>query len=155
MSRFLRDYSFWVALGVSLPAVYLFFIFVDSAPLYLPHALSWEMVVIFVIISPVVEEIVFRGGVLPYLLRHIVLNSSYWHISYANIITSLIFCSLHFINQSVISSVAIFIPSLIFGVFYQRYHHIAPSIILHSVYNTVFLIVSHYMNVELTNLAAT
>lgn len=84
------------------------------------------------------EEIVFRG----FLLKK--LNETY-HFWLANIITSLLFVSIHFpiwfykglfVFPNILSPIlTVFLISIIFGVIYQKSNSLWSVIILHSLYN--------------------
>jgi len=59
-------------------------------------------------------------------------------ISMANVVTSLLFASLHLISQPPLWAALVFVPSLVFGWARDRYITVVPSIILHVVYNAGF-----------------
>lgn len=93
-----------------------------------------------VLIAPVLEEIVFRGGLQQYLLGR-------WHFarrvagfSLANGCTSVVFSGLHLLQQSPLQAALVFFPSLMFGWTYDRYGRLLPSIMLHAFYNAGFLL---------------
>lgn len=87
-----------------------------------------------VIIYPILEEIAFRGAIQGYLLQRLP-NLAWLKISLANFLTSLCFSLLHSVFRSLLNGLAVFIPSLIFGYFRDRYHHLYISIFLHMYYN--------------------
>lgn len=92
----------------------------------------------FAIAFPLLEEIVFRGLIQGALLRR--LRSRIGPFSLANIATSLLFVAAHLLYHTPLWAVAVFIPSLLFGYFYDRYQHLLPPILLHVLYNSVFLL---------------
>jgi hypothetical protein len=49
-----------------------------------------------------------------------------------------VFVAAHFFWQVPYIAVSVFVPSLIFGYFRDRYHGIVPSILLHVFYNAGF-----------------
>jgi membrane protease YdiL (CAAX protease family) len=84
---------------------------------------------------PVVEELVFRGLVQD--LAHRYLRP--WHLgplSHANVLTSLLFTALHFINHPPAWAAAVLVPSLVFGFFKDRTGRLAAPILLHVFYNS-------------------
>ncbi len=91
-----------------------------------------------IFLYPIVEEVVFRGGLQGYLRRYLTLKITFCQFSFANILTSCVFSLFHLINQDPFWALLTFFPSLIFGYFRDRHHRVLPCIILHSVYNLVF-----------------
>jgi membrane protease YdiL (CAAX protease family) len=96
-------------------------------------------VLLVVIVSPVVEEIVFRGGLQSWLLRRQALQRSFAGISIANILTSVVFAALHLFRQSPLWAALIFLPSLVFGWARERHGNVHSPILLHVFYNAGFL----------------
>lgn len=95
------------------------------------------------LIYPLVEEMVFRGIIQEWLHQKIP-ASLFAGISSANVITSLLFTALHFINHSPLWAAAVFIPSLIFGYFKDRTGGLGAPIALHVFYNSgYFLLFTH------------
>ena len=87
------------------------------------------------LLYPVVEELVFRGLVQDLAQRHI----RPWRLgplSHANLITSVLFTVLHFINHAPLWAAAVFFPSLVFGFFKDRTGKLAAPIVLHVFYNS-------------------
>jgi membrane protease YdiL (CAAX protease family) len=87
------------------------------------------------LLYPVVEELVFRGLVQDLAHRHI----RPWRLgplSHANLLTSLLFTALHFINHAPLWAAAVFFPSLVFGFFKDRTGKLAAPIVLHVFYNS-------------------
>jgi uncharacterized protein len=91
-----------------------------------------------VFIYPVFEEIVFRGWLQQSLRRRI--SYAMAGISAANIITSIVFTVFHFINHPPLWAVAVFVPSIVFGYFRDKYDSVMPSIVLHVIFNMVYFI---------------
>jgi len=87
------------------------------------------------LVYPVLEEIVFRGGLQEVLQRY-VRGRAIGPITVANIGTSVVFTALHFLYHAPLWAAAVFIPSLIFGYFKDSYRRLAPPIVLHVFYNT-------------------
>lgn len=100
------------------------------------HILSDTKSLFFLIVFyPVFEELIFRGVVQEYLATKTVSYPSFMYLTVANIATSVLFSAMHFVHHTPLWALLIFIPSLIFGYFKERYDHIAPSIFLHMFYN--------------------
>jgi len=133
----IKDKQFYVAcaLGVFFWGLYAFFVQpIDPVNLFLQTDVLFYSVLIF----PILEELVFRGFVQTELMRRNTWTSTVFGISYANILTSVLFCTAHVFQNSLEASLAVFIPSLIFGYFRDRYQHVYASIALHIFYNAGF-----------------
>lgn len=87
------------------------------------------------LLYPIVEEWIFRGFVQELAHRHL----QPWRLgplSHANILTSLLFTALHFINHPPLAAAMVFIPSLVFGFFKDRTSQLAAPVLLHIFYNS-------------------
>lgn len=87
----------------------------------------------FVVLFPLLEEIVFRGGLQPTLAQH--LARRWGPLSAANVTTSAVFATLHLIAHPPLWAAAVFLPSLLFGVFRERAGSLGSPIALHVAYN--------------------
>lgn len=92
-----------------------------------------------IVFYPVVEELAFRGVIQEFIHSKTKRYDSFVYISLANILTSILFVSIHFIHHSPTWATLVFIPSLVFGYFKDQYNRIGPSIFLHMFYNTCSL----------------
>lgn len=101
--------------------------------------IAW-LLVSSLFLYPMVEELLFRGTLLPALARQF----SRWPlwsrpmgcISAANLMTSLVFASAHWIaGHPPAHAMTIVFPSLAFGLVWERCRRIASCIALHSAYN--------------------
>jgi membrane protease YdiL (CAAX protease family) len=90
--------------------------------------------VVAILLAPIVEELFFRGFVLRTLYKHI---GATWAI----IITTLIFASLHFEFQAI---VPLLILSLVLSVLFIRTKSIWPGIIFHILNNTIAFTVIYF-----------
>ena len=91
-----------------------------------------------VVLYPIVEEIVFRGLIQPFLAKRL---SQRWSVfSLANVLTSLLFVVVHLINHPPLWALAVFGPSLVFGYSQERYNHLVAPIILHCSYNAGYFL---------------
>lgn len=97
-----------------------------------------------IIFYPVIEELAFRGVIQEYIASKTEQYPSFFNLTVANILTSVLFVLMHFVHHTPVWALLVFIPSLIFGYFKDQYNNIAPSIFLHMFYNlcSVFMIVS-------------
>jgi len=86
--------------------------------------------------QPVMEEIVFRGWLQGWLIKKEWGSYSLLNISTANILTSVVFVSMHLFYHAPLMALLVFVPSLLFGYFRDRYDGwLIPCILLHCFYN--------------------
>jgi len=86
------------------------------------------------IFYPVMEELVFRGFIQEMIGMR--LRSGLGPVSYANVLTSALFCALHFLSHPPLWAAAVFFPSLVFGYFKDRSGRLSAPIALHVFYNS-------------------
>ncbi len=87
------------------------------------------------LVYPVLEEIVFRGGLQPWLRRHPRAAANWHGVSVANIATSVVFAATHLLRHPPGWATAMFLPSLVFGYFRDRHDSLKGPIALHVFYN--------------------
>jgi membrane protease YdiL (CAAX protease family) len=87
------------------------------------------------VLYPVLEEIVFRG-VLQEACRQYLRPIFFGPLSLANLVTTLVFTALHFLYHPLPWAALVFVPSLIFGYFKDKYHGLSAPMQLHIFYNT-------------------
>lgn len=92
----------------------------------------------FVVLFPLLEEIVFRGGLQPTLARSLLRR--WGPLSAANIVTSAVFAALHLGAHPPLWAAAVFLPSLLFGVFRERAGSLWAPTALHAAYNFGYLV---------------
>ncbi len=114
-------------------------LFISFSTIHISNFSLWFLVST-IVIYPVLEEIIFRGQLQAWLLKKPTMQPACCGISIANLITSLLFTSLHILYRLNIVNALIIIPSLIFGFFYERYSSVIPSIVLHICYNVSLLV---------------
>jgi membrane protease YdiL (CAAX protease family) len=137
--RFITDRCFWVAL-IAAPAFWAVLWFVVSPasewgwPLRAP-----TQYLLLVVIYPVLEELVFRGALQGWMRTHGWARKEVGVVTVANGITSVVFTLAHLIVNPVWISVTVFVPSLVFGWFRDRYDQLHASIALHVFYNAGFI----------------
>ena len=130
-----RDAAFYAAL-IAGPVCWLFLISVGQPIIGPPDLIFWLKLSV---LMPVLEEIVFRGGIQSAMITRPVFAQRWFGISVANLITSVLFASLHLFSQPPVWAALIFIPSLVFGWARDRYDAVLPSVVLHCVYNSGFV----------------
>jgi len=132
--RFWRDTLFYAALAAALLYWLVLYLLLQPSldpgwPLREPWRFLYPA-----LFSPVVEELVFRG-LLQDLLRQRIKPWRLGPLSHANILTSLVFTALHFINHPPGWAAAVLIPSLLFGFFKDRTGALTAPILLHVFFN--------------------
>ncbi|MFC2073419.1 JDVT-CTERM system glutamic-type intramembrane protease [Campylobacterota bacterium] len=125
--------------------VFLYSYIFQHQAVHVEHLLSDTKSLFFLIVFyPVIEELAFRGVIQEYIATKTKQYPSFYYLTVANILTSVLFVLMHFVHHTPIWAMLVFIPSLIFGYFKEQYKHILPSIFLHMFYNfcSVFMIIS-------------
>jgi membrane protease YdiL (CAAX protease family) len=85
--------------------------------------------------QPMMEELIFRGLLQGHWVQY-PWGRHTWHgFTLANLLASLLFMFGHLFSHPPIWAFAVFLPSLIFGYFRDRYSSIYPPLLLHSFYN--------------------
>lgn len=130
-----RDAAFYIAI-LAGPACWLMLISVGQPIIGPPALLFWLKLSM---LMPVLEEIVFRGGIQSALISRPMFATAWHGVSLANLITSVLFASMHLVSQPPLWAALVFIPSLVFGWARDRYNAVLPSVVLHSVYNAGFV----------------
>ena len=133
-NRLVRDYLFWAAIFAAL----LFWI---GLVIVQPITVNLDDIerrpgrfFLLILLLPIVEELAFRGFLQELLARKLY-QRRILTVSYANLLTSFCFVAAHLPFHSVLWSLAVFFPSIIFGIFKDRYHSLIPPILLHIYYN--------------------
>lgn len=94
----------------------------------------------FVLWQPLIEELLFRGLLQGQLVRTSWGHSSVFGVSWANLLTTLLFVAAHTIHQPLLWALAVSVPSLMFGWLRDRHEQIYPALALHMIYNAGFLV---------------
>lgn len=91
----------------------------------------------FLLLSPLWEEIAFRGVLLEWLGRRMRGGFHLWraNITYANITVASAFAATHLLSQPPLNAIAIVIPAVIFGMVYEKYGSIVLCVVVHMSYN--------------------
>lgn len=90
------------------------------------------------LLQPVVEELLFRGWMQGRLASTRYGSRSVAGISNANLVTTIAFVLIHFVNQPPLWALGVIFPSLLFGYFRDRSGSVWPAIVLHVVFNSAF-----------------
>jgi membrane protease YdiL (CAAX protease family) len=137
-----RDRQFNVAL-IAAPLVWLLLFFLLRAPApSLWFAQSAKALLVFllpVMVYPVLEEIAFRGLIQETFFAQSWGKKKALNISVANVLTSILFVAAHFFYHAPLWALSVFVPSLVFGYFRDKYHSVIPSILLHIFYNLGYI----------------
>ena len=136
--KFWQDSLFYTALAGALVVWLVLYFLIDPEtdfgwPLQEPLRFLYPA-----LLYPVVEELVFRGLLQDLAHRHL----KAWQfgpLSHANILVSLVFTGLHFINHTPVWAAAVFVPSLVFGLFKDRTGGLSAPILLHVFYNSGYI----------------
>ena len=132
--NFYRDPIFQLLLFI--PAIIWLLIYINNP--IISQLEKYHLIGVIIVI-PVVEEVIFRGFLQPWLAKRY--NQTIIKISLANLITSSIFALLHLFTHPLSMALYTFIPSLIFGYTKERYRRLMPSILLHSSYNGGYFLI--------------
>ncbi len=128
------DGQWWLA----LLAAPLFWMLLASGgvPLVGPDWISVQpgVFIMLALVYPVLEEIVFRGLIQDGLAKRL----QPWRFSLfskANLLTSVAFTALHFVQHPPMWAAGVFLPSLLYGHFRERHLGLFSPILLHAFYN--------------------
>ena len=139
MKKFAQDSHFYVVLTLG-PIVWvgLSFILPVQAGIEKLAAEPW-LLLSSVLVYPILEEVVFRGLILEAISARTV-GRRIGLVTFANLLTSLLFVAAHFIYHPWNWALVVFFPSLVFGYMKERHQSLWPPIILHVFYNLGFFI---------------
>ena len=121
----------WVALGLLVPMV--------SGAMHVPA--GWAAWASFVLVQPLVEELVFRGILQGQALRLTTrqgLARRLGPVTLANVLVSVAFVALHLRAQPLAWALAVIVPSLVLGHLRERMGSVWPAVLVHAVYNAGF-----------------
>ena len=94
----------------------------------------------FLLLAPLVEEIVFRGG-----LQEVLDRSAFGRralvagVTVGNVVTSAVFAAAHLASSPPWLAAAVFLPSLLLGRVKQLYPSLVPVVLVHAWYNGCYL----------------
>ncbi len=128
----------WLALGLLV-----------GPRMYVPAGwLAWAS---FVLIQPLLEELVFRGVLQGLALRLTTHNGQprrLGPLTLANLLVTVGFVALHLQAQPLAWALAVVVPSLVLGHLRERLASVWPAVLVHAIYNagfglTAWLMMSH------------
>ena len=106
------------------------------------HAIgSWALLSV-ALWQPLFEELLFRGIIQGYMLQSMGKQNTWSGLSFANLLTSLLFTMAHLASHSVAWSLLVFLPSLCFGFVRDRFGSVYPAIALHVFYNAGYFLLT-------------
>ena len=136
--RCLQDHRYWLAVAagpVAWLALWLLGLPVDGQ---LP---SLDIIVRVIVVYPVLEELVFRGGIQMLLLEMFPLSRRrIFSLSMANLATSMLFSAMHLYSHAPLWALLVMVPSLVFGWAMEHFGKIMAPVLLHVVYNAGFVL---------------
>lgn len=141
MIPFWRDQAFGLAfLAGPICWAVLYFV-LPSGPLN--HQML--AVLTLVLLMPVLEELVFRGGLQSFLLTKAAFQKQFAmgllaKVSLANVCCSVVFALFHLLNQPPLWAALVFLPSLVFGWALEKFNSVVPCVVLHCWYNAGFVL---------------
>ena len=137
---FFRDPLFWLALiaiGLVTPALALL-----PGIVLAPSWPGTPAFVLFVVVYPVLEEVVFRAGLHYGLLRRWPPQHVGLGLSRANCVTAAVFALAHLWAHPPLWALATALPALMFGAFFERHgQRLGAPIVLHGVCNAMYFLV--------------
>ena len=95
---------------------------------------TWEHVTVLVLLSPLLEECVFRAGLQEWLLRHGQTTQR------ANVSTALAFGALHAVARLQWAAFAVALPALLIGGLYGRWRLLRWCVLGHAAMNGAWLL---------------
>jgi len=140
---FYRDRQFMLALLAGMVVWLAFWLFFPGLLPAVPLKANVPLLLSLVLLQPVLEELLFRGVVQGQFRLRIWGGEKRWGMTYANLLTSVLFVLAHAFYHLPLWAVAVFVPSLVFGYFRDRYGNIYPSLVLHVYYNMGFFCFGH------------
>lgn len=133
-----RQFLFALVLGVAVWGVAWFVV-----PHFFTRLPQGDYVLIASVIlwQPLLEELLFRGVIQGQAVRQKWGKASYCGVSGANLLTSGLFVLSHLVYHAPIWAMAVFMPSLVFGYFRDRYKSVWPGLALHVFYNAGYFLI--------------
>ena len=136
---FFGSLHFWLAMSAA-PCAWWVLWAVFAMPVTGARTVTLSVLLMTIVVYPVLEEIVFRGALQGWLLGFVRARHRILGISLANLVTSLVFTALHFINHPPLWAALVLLPSFVFGWARERFDSILPAIVLHIFYNAGFIL---------------
>lgn len=138
---FYLDIKFYIAVLAGVLAIFVMHRF--AAKLFVPRYVPDAMVIFNVLLwYPVLEETLFRGVIQGQLVKKKWALATVLNLTIANWLTSALFVGFHFFHHPPVAALLMLMPSLVFGYFRDLYKSILPSLVLHVIYNLLFLVLN-------------
>ena len=103
-------------------------------------SLAWTALANALVLAPLLEELVFRGGIQGALDRtRFGASPVLPGVSVGNLLTSALFSAAHLIAAPAWLAAGVFLPSLVFGRLKQLYPSLVPAMLVHAWYNACYL----------------
>jgi membrane protease YdiL (CAAX protease family) len=139
LKRLTRDGQFWAALLAAPVFWVVLWLFKSPRPEWGWPLLLPAQFLLLVVVYPLLEELVFRGALQGWLRARGWGATELGVVTVANVISSAVFTLTHLLVNPVYLSAAVFLPSLVFGYFRDRYDQLRASIALHIFYNAGYI----------------
>jgi membrane protease YdiL (CAAX protease family) len=137
--RVFRDAHFWIAAGAGILFWVGLTLWASPTPDPWWPARQFRQFLYLTLLFPIIEEVIFRGYIQATLLRWRYGRRAWLQITVANVLTSVLFTALHFLNHPPLAAAGVIVPSLIFGYFRDRHGGIHAAAVLHVFYNAGYL----------------
>ena len=126
----------FLAAAAALPAVALLAALTSAT--WSPHWPGWSLLLLGVIVSPVLEEVVFRAGIQDGVAAR--WAGRFGVFTFANVATALVFCLMHLWRHPPAWALATLVPALVLGLAYERQRRLIAPIGLHAIYNLAYFV---------------
>ncbi|MCC5795582.1 MAG: JDVT-CTERM system CAAX-type protease [Chromatiales bacterium] len=97
---------------------------------------------LLLLLSPVLEELVFRGLIQGWLLERPWARRRFGPLSVANLLSAAAFALSHWPRGGLLQVSGVLWPGLVFGYFRERHGRLATPVLLHAWYNSCLLFVA-------------
>ena len=101
---------------------------------------QWPAFVTLCLISPVIEEMVFRGYCQRYLATTAAGRKSWLWISAANMLTTGLFVLTHALMRDGMNALLVVLPSLYLGVIMDRIGSLRLCMLVHALWNLIWFV---------------
>lgn len=141
----LRDWQFQAAICAAIPIGFLWVWWTK------PQAGTFDAglttLITFVIVFPLLEEIVFRGMLQGALHKTAVGRRHCGPVSVANLLTTSLFAIAHLPRGGLLLATGVIVPSICLGYFFERHQRLVSPIVMHMAFNLIvvmsFLAIEH------------
>ena len=138
LADILRDWHFQVVLGAAIPIGLLWVWWI--APQAEALDVDFTSLAAFVIVFPLLEELVFRGLIQRALLKKPFGRRRFGPVTVANAVTTSLFAIAHLPRGGPLLAAGVITPGIVLGYFLERHQRLVSPIILHMSFNLVVAI---------------